>query len=493
MSTRSSLSDKTAIGVAWVTGQSLAAKVISYFAQLALAWFLTQGDYGLFGLASTIAAFGAVLNQGGVAKILIHRQSSFDKWSTPGLWLSICFGLLVTTVMLVAGFIGGYWWPGLFPLVAILAILPLFTAIGSVPKALLQSRLQFRTLATVNTAILLATSLLKILLAYLGCGAFSFVIPPALMAPIQAGMYWYLAQPKIKSGFGLRRWKYMINDSLMIVLTTLWYTLITHGDYVVLASLADKNELGLYFFAFNYAVQAIILFTQGVASVSFPALAGLKGQPERQVSAFAKAARMLATIVFPVCFLQAAVSEPLIGTYFPVIWKPAIPMLQVLSIGMAGRTISWLAASLMEAQGEFRKRMWLGLTSAIVFLIMAYLGARIGNAAGMATAVAVYYPFMAVATILVALSSSSLRNRISIITNTCLVPALTSSAAVGTGYVISKAVASDAISEIVLTCFLSLVCYVLLIRIGMYDVWQELWNRVYRMFNLFAEKRAERL
>ena len=480
-----SVADLAARGIAWLTSQALIARVISYFAQLALAWYLSEDDFGLFGMALTISAFSTVLNQGGVFKILIHRHKSFNKWATPGFWLSVTMGVVVSIVMLAMGAAATTLFqvehPGkLFLLIAILAATPPITAAGTIAKAALHSQLRFKEVAAISTVSLLLRSIAKVVLAAMGFGAFSFVIPGLIFTPLDTIAMWTLSKPPVKKRMMIGRWKYLLGDGVMIILTALWYKLITHGDYLILACMVTQKELGLYFFAFSYSVQSIVMFTQGVAAVSFPALATLNDEPKRQVHAFTRGAKMLAATVFPVCVLQAVLAGPLLLGFFPAKWHPSIPMLQLLSIGMAGRTVSWLAASLMEAQGRFKARMWLGFFSAMLFMLMAYVGALLGGMIGLAVAVAVYYPIMAVCTVLVALPEDC--EKMQTISSICLAPAMISAVAIGGAGLLSTLSTGDELTQILFTCVIGSVAYLVLIRIWMRDTWAEILTRLGRLF-----------
>ena len=484
------LGDRAARGIVWVTGQSVFSRLISFVAQLALAWFLTREDFGLFGMALTISEFSRVFNQGGVSKVLVHRQKNFNKWATPGFWLSLTMGALVSASMVFLGYFACGWFQvdepsKLFWLVCLLAITAPISAIGTIPRALLLIKLCFREIALVASLLLVVGAVCKVGLAYAGYGAFSLVIPMVLVAVLQTIFYWFLARPSVKPKLMLRRWRFLFSDSASIIATSFCFKVVTHGDYVILAAFASQTELGLYFFAFNYAVQSVMVFTRGIASIAFPALATLNDDPKRQLQAFRKGAVLLSAVVFPASVAQCFLFKPIVEEFFPSLWLPAIPMLQLLSLGMAGRTLSWISASLMEAQGRFYERMWLGFFSAIAFVAMAmagvYLGEqfKIGAPMGMAIAVALYYPLMSLATIWVALKG--IAGRFQIIKEICFAPACLSLVAFGPIYAATLSVADDRYQQIACISIVGSLIYVLVGRVWMKPVWNELVGRVQRL------------
>ena len=99
--------------------------------------------------------------------------------------------------------------------------------------------------------------------------------------------------------------------------------------------------VGAYFFAFRLAIQPVQLLAGNLSNVLFPILAQLRGDPARQGEAALKASRVLSYVVMPYCFLQAAVAKPLLTLVFADKWLAAIPLMQILSIGLAFDAVSW--------------------------------------------------------------------------------------------------------------------------------------------------------
>ena len=173
-------------------------------------------------MALTISEFSRVFNQGGVSKVLIHRHKGFNKWATPGLWLSLTMGILVSASMVFLGYFACGWFQvdepkKLFQLVCLLAVTAPISAIGTIPRALLLIKLKFREIALVGSLLLVVGSLVKVGLAYAGYGAFSLVIPMVLTTALQTLFFWFLARPSIKPKLMMRRWRYLFSDSASIL------------------------------------------------------------------------------------------------------------------------------------------------------------------------------------------------------------------------------------------------------------------------------------
>ena len=474
------LGNKATFGAIWLTAQTVTGRLVGIVANLVLAWYLTREDFGLFGTAATIAAFCEVFGAGGIGTILIVRQKNFDLWAGPAQWLSAAFGIGVSVLMVASSVIAGAVTAierdgELVGLVCVMALVPFFRSLATVPYSKLRIEMRFKRIAVIETSVLLVSGLAKIVLAIAGFGAFSFVLPTAAFALIRTVVVWLAAGTKVDFAWRVRRWKYLMNDGLMLMLTALTFKLVTYGDYAVLAFHVSTKELGTYFFAFTYSILGVVMLTSGLNGVLVPTFANLNDKP-RQFLAFTRSAKLLLAIVCPLCFLQSAISEPAARILLKPNWEPAIILLQVLSLGMAGRTVSWLAASLMESQGRFRTRMLIGLVSAAVFMATVFIGVRVGGLLGTAIGVAIFYPIMSVFTTWVAISE--IENPVQTLREILFKPVVSAAFAVLLPWTAAKFFDVGVWGQFILVPLAALLLYGLLLRYWMRETYIELASKL---------------
>ena len=167
--------------------------------------------------------------------------------------------------------------------------------------------------------------------------------------------------------------------------------LVNQGDYIVLGLMASETVVGVYFFAFRLAAQPLQMLAGSFGNVLFPAFTQMSADPARQMDAALRASRILAYTVTPVCFLQAAVAEPLLHLMFGARWNAAVPLVQILSLGLPGDAVAWVAGALLAARGAFRRDLVLLAGFTPPFFLCAVLGAWWDGATGVAIGVSLYY------------------------------------------------------------------------------------------------------
>ena len=388
-----SLTSRTASGFAWAVGQSLAAKIVSIGGQLVLARILLKEDFGLVAMATGIASLVSVLQYAGLQEILVQRQKHFDRWAPAAFWLSACIGLASAAFVAGAGPVTAMMMHDgrMIPIMAIAAATTLLSALQIVPMAMLQISLRLRLVSAIMLLGGAGSVALTVPLALAGFGAYSLMLGPFLIQPIVLGILWKLSRPRIGRRLRARRWKYMFGDSALLLGVGLINNFTSQGANLILGALHAASVVGVFSFGYNLSLQSIILLTQNLAVVFFPALSKLQEHPERMLAAFVRASRMLSVIGMPACAMQAALARPFMHLLFGTKWDEAIPVMQWLSVGLAFGILGSLMASLIKAAGRFRFLFWLTVGYTAVYLAFTTAAALLGGASEMAVAVSAYF------------------------------------------------------------------------------------------------------
>jgi lipopolysaccharide exporter len=373
----------TAHGFAWLFGQSIGEKLVTLAGQIALARLLTKSDFNLIALTYTVTTFAGLLQQAGLSQVLVQRHRRFRLWATPVFWMSLAIGLAAgaataAAAPLAAGFYHNDKLVGLLLTAALL--LPL-NSLLTVPEALLRGQMRFRLIAAANMGTILGTVTLSVVFAWMGFGAYSFLIPQPVVAVARGVLMWWASRPRIHARLRVRRWRYLISDSTMLLIASVALMVTYQGGQAILGRLYPLlPAAGVFYFAWNLSDQSLRLLVNNLAGVLFPALNRIQDEPKRQAAAFLRATRALLTVGLPICLLQAALAEPAIRLVFSARWADAAPVMAALSLGMAARLILGPSESMFLAQRRFGTYMRLSAVYAAAYLVVVTLGATLAGA-----------------------------------------------------------------------------------------------------------------
>jgi PST family polysaccharide transporter len=474
-----SLGRHTAHGFVWMMLQTLVTKGTGLLGQIALAWYLSPHDFKLVGLTYAVSSFPTLIRDAGLQTILVQRQRHLNRWIGPVFWMSCALGLAAAIVMIAAAPFAAriYEQPKLTGLISVVAVASFAGALGTVPNAIVQIQLRFRLQAVLSLIFALLTTAMNILLAYRGWGAYSYIIPLAVMNALRSAALWVFAPGRVQWRLYLRRWRFIYGDSANLLINGFIGMVISQSANLVLG-LFHRNDdaVGIFFFAFNLSMQILVILTVNMGGVLFPALAKLQHDPPRQVRAFLRSARTLALVGMPACFLQAAVARPGFHLVFKNKWDAAIPVMQMLCFVTAVRTVGIIWLSLNAAQGRFKLESVLNSIVAVGFLIAVAIGAKIGGALAVATMEAIFFAVADPFCIYVALrvnGPGALRGILGIFT----VPLLAGAAAVTTGSLAGKAVETlrgGNIAQIAVIGAVSTILYIAMVRCFAANDWKSL-------------------
>lgn len=393
------LAQSAASGLAYMTLLTILTKLATMVGQVVLAWLLLPSAFGLVGVSSSVTAIIGLVQDLGLLNVLVNRQKRFSLWAKPVFWMSLTVGLTTGLLMAFCAPIAAriYGMPEITGLILVVALASPLTAVGLVPMAFLRKQLRFKTLMVVGVIQNVGQVLLSILFAWMGAEAYSFVLPQPIIAALVAAVLWYQAPVTIGWRLHLRKWRYLVTDSLILTLGRGCYTLISKGGYVVLGLLYTSTAVGIYYFAFNLSLQFISLLTGQLVSVLFPVLARMQGDAARQYRAFNRVLRLIATVTVPAALLQAATSDPLIRLIFDERWYPSIPVTQLLCVGMAIASVGFSNEALLFAQRRFKVFFFVGLIGLALFFPLALIGSFLGAEMGVAIGVTAHQIVLATA------------------------------------------------------------------------------------------------
>jgi O-antigen/teichoic acid export membrane protein len=467
-------------GLIWMLAQNVVARACGLASQLALAALLAAADFGVISITYTITGIISTLLNIGIDDVLLQRHRGLRHWTGPAFWINISVASIAAALAVgISPFAAAvYEAPDLIGLVAILAVAMPVSALASVPVLIMRSRMRFGVIALYGTLEIVAQAVSTIGLAWAGFGVYSFVVPVPFLAAIKAVAWWRLAGSKPSFRPRVRRWKYVMNNIAAMFTTRLLIALVDQGDYLVLGLIASKDVVGAYYFGFRLAAQPLWTLAGNFSGVLFPALVHLKADPVRQGDAALNASTLLSYCIMPLAAIQAGVAAPLVRSLFGDKWAASIPVIQILSVGLAFDGVSWLAGALLSARREFSVTLRYVVLQTPVFFVMVTIGGMLDQAVGVAWAVCLFYVITQPIFICAAYKRIGVKRRQ--VAAIYLRPTAYAALAVGLGRGLSllPPFAAHAPAQIAVVCLFAAPTYAALVRWLEPAIWLQLLDRI---------------
>jgi O-antigen/teichoic acid export membrane protein len=386
-----SVGTQAAHGAFWNIFFSILNKAVAFGCQLGLAWFLLPEDLGLAGIALSLASIVSIVSGTNLAMLLVQTKDDFEENAREIFWLALTLnGTAALLLVAFAPFAGHLFKePRLVSLILILALAVPWMALPTIYSSYLYRELRFRALAQIQFGEGLIRNVGAVILAALGFGAYSLILPQPVGTLYGAASYRVLTGRIPIGRPHPYRWPALLSPIMWLMLLALVTALQTSGTIFLIGVMRNPTVTGFYAWGFALSSQAIFLLGHNLQGIFFPVLSKLGHDPDRQNKAFAKACKILALVIAPVCALQIVLAHPVIALLFHDRWLPAAPVVQWLSVGMITQPLSVLGSSLLLARGRYRQ---LALLTAFLMALLtgaAVLGARAGGEAEIARCVGI--------------------------------------------------------------------------------------------------------
>jgi PST family polysaccharide transporter len=377
---RASYRERVVRALAWSVSGQMAARAIAFGFGIALARMLGPSEFGLLAMITVLTQFLVAVADLGLEEALVQRRELDEAHRSSVFWAMLGAGCLLGTAVAaaapaIARFYGA---EELRPLVVLLAGIFLLRGFGTVPRALIARRLDYRT----NTAIECAGEALAgacaVALAWRGFGAASLAVQLLVAEAFESALLLWASgwRPRLLLrraaladlfGFGAYR---AATRSLVY-----WSQ---HVDDLLIGKLLGSGPLGLYTRAFNLMRLPVLTIARAIARPMFPTLTLIQDDPERVRGVYLRATGAVALATVPLCLGLVACAEPLVVGVFGPQWREAVPLARVLGIAGTLQGVTALAGSLYLSQGRPDLHLRLHLLQNAATVLGVVVGVRWG-------------------------------------------------------------------------------------------------------------------
>jgi len=269
---------------------------------------------------------------GTTAAIIQRKQLSQEFlssifWANLGLGV-ITFGFAVATSPLVALF---FRQSRIGPIVQLLAVGFIVSALSSVPSALLNREMDFRKVMTVEVGAAAFTTAVAVAMALRGAGVWSLVVSSLAGTCVTTIFLWWLCPWRPKWLLSWTELRSIASFSLNLSGFNLVNYFSRNADNTIVGRYLGAYQLGFYQLAYNVMLYAVQNISQVMSRVLFPVFAKVQDDNERFGKAYTKAVSTIAVVTFPMMAGVMAVAEPFVGAVLGEKWRPVAALLIILA------------------------------------------------------------------------------------------------------------------------------------------------------------------
>ena len=339
-------------GVLWSSLHTLIPSVTSGVVFFIGAYFLSPGDFGLVGLASSLVMFMIAFSPAAFGEALVQRQSMAKAHADTVFWLTASVGVLFCLPFMIAAssIAERLDQPAIAALLPVLALRIPLELLATVPNAMIIRSMKFKLVALRTTVATLLSAVISISMLMAGYGYWALVVSQVSASFVICVMsYWV-------SG-----WRPGVSIRLSALRELAHYGLFASGDrmlatmrldHIVLGALGGNVLLGLYFFAQRFFQMLTQLVSGALSSVTHALLSTLQDDREKAAQAFGIASFASAAFSMPLFCLVGLLVEDLLAVLPEPGWKSASVAIQAFCVIGILASIGVVQAALIKSQGK---------------------------------------------------------------------------------------------------------------------------------------------
>lgn len=323
-------------GLLWTALDKYSGQIIAIGISMVLARLLTPYDYGVVATASVIINFLSIFTSIGIGPAVIQKKDLSNEDINHIFTFTVIVGLVCGCICFGSSWLVAEYYknPIIVPVLQILAIGVVLSAINMVPAALMSKHLRFKEMATRSLAFQIFFGLLGIAAAFYGAGVYALIVPP-IFASICTFLYNSHFYPvKFRLHFSLTPIKKIFSFSSYLFLFELFNYFSRNIDKIIIGRYISENALGYYEKSYRLMQLPLQNITAVIYPVLQPVLSNLQDNPKEIGVKFASIISMISLVGFPLSVILFFCAPEIITVMFGIQWTPAIPAFKILAISV---------------------------------------------------------------------------------------------------------------------------------------------------------------
>lgn len=370
------LKAKTAKGIGWGFTDNVLSSGITAVANIILARILSPGDFGLIGMTAIFMTLSTSLVDSGFTGALTRKKDAgkadFDTVFHFNLAVSLLlYAVLYFTAPLIAAFFNE---DILVPIIRILGIALIVNAFGIVQKVILVRRLDFRTQAIISLISSLTAGTVAVVMAFMGYGVWSLVALQVLKPAVNSLMLWVFSKWHPGLSFSGKSFREMFSFGGRLLVTSIVSTLWSEMYSIIIGKMYSKSVLGQFSRADKVKGMVTSNVSMVIQRVSYPVLASIQDETQRQVTVYRKVLKTTVLISFTAVLGLWAVAGPFMQTVFGGQWLPSVEYLRILCFSGLFLPIMICSANVINADGRSDITLFLEILKTVLGLVPVVFG-----------------------------------------------------------------------------------------------------------------------
>lgn len=344
-----SLRRQTIKGVAWSGVEKIFTYLVTFVVNIVMARLLTPADYGVVGIIAVFVSFSQLFIDGGFTTALISKANRDETdYRTVFVFNVISSCILYAVIFIAAPLIESYY--GISELRGYLranSLVLIISALSAVQITKFTIDVDFKTITRISVPASLASGVVGVTLAYMGCGIWSIVAQhlSAVFFRTLAAIVISKWIPKME--FSYERFKQLFAFSSRLVASSLIDRIYTNSFPLFIGKVFPPATLGNYTRGDQFGKLPSGILEDIFNRVTFPLMSKIQDDVDRLRGLYRKYIKLSSFVIFPILMVVVVLAEPLVKLLLTEKWLGCVPFMQIISMAVMANHIGTINRNLL--------------------------------------------------------------------------------------------------------------------------------------------------
>ena len=322
--------------LAWKFGERISAQLISTVVSIILARLLEPSHYGTVSMVMIFITIANVFVSDGLGSALIQKKDADEADFFSVLYFNIGFSCVLYVILffsapLVSMFFGEEY-EALTPVLRVLGLRIILTAINSVQQAYISKKMMFRKFFLSTLGGTIVSAVVGIAMAYGGYGVWALVAQYLVSTSVSSVTLGFAIGKRPKFVFSINRVKALVPFGIRILGTGLLITVYQELRSLIIGKKYSTDDLAFYDKGRSFPLLIVTNINSSISAVLFPKMSEEQDDRQKIKSTTRNSIRFSAMILCPMMLGLAAVADSFVRVLLTDKWVPCVPLLQLFCI-----------------------------------------------------------------------------------------------------------------------------------------------------------------
>ncbi|WBH18081.1 oligosaccharide flippase family protein [Sphingomonas radiodurans] len=246
-----------------MSGLSLYRNIIQFGMNIAIAAFVSPGDYGLVVFTAPFLVLVAMLTDLGMTSAITRAPSLSNDEAGAALGAMMTGGLVCAVLLIGAA------WPieraigmaGLAPVMASMAGVVLLSITSATPRALLERELRYARIAGIEAAAIAVAAVAGVVAAFSGAGIWSLVLYNLLTQVIRLAAYGWHVRATLRPNLQFGRLGTLLSFGGWVLGSNLLNFFARNSDNLLIGAWLGAAAVGVYGLSYQFMLAPLMAIT----------------------------------------------------------------------------------------------------------------------------------------------------------------------------------------------------------------------------------------